>query len=332
MLRPSFSLAKSIASLAAASTASLSLSGCIVPDVAPMLTGVDEQNLMAAVIRGVQCEIRRAVKAQIHEDPRLKWLFDWSAIINLQLSFKNMASFNPGVSLNTPMIPANPYFPGGVTFPVMQSYSLGLGGNASFSGTRTEIVDYYYDFRDLKNSPDEPTDTERCYHLGRLSIIGNLDLNSWFRDALAPIKQCAFEGRPVEINDDLPEEEAVEAYKRSCKHLRNPITTLSHQIDFELIFGGSITPTWTLVRVSTPASPANIAPIGGAASPLFGAQRADHSTLLMTLGPANEAPKDYVSSGKVLGAWGSARTVPSAAMQARNSSLMIGAAVKDSLR
>jgi len=314
---------KSAHALAAVSLAAFTLSGCIVPDVAPMLNRVEKQNLLAAVIRGVQCEIRRAVKAQVAEDPRLEWLFRWSAIINLQLSFKNMTSFNPGLTLNTPMIPANPYFPGGITYPVMQSYNLGLGGNASLSGTRTEIVDYYYDFHDFEKYPSEPTDAESCYRHDGLTITGNLDLNSWFRDALEPIKQCAFEGRPEEIHDDPPQEQAAEAYKRSCPHPRNPITTLSHQIDFELILGGSITPTWTLVRVSTTSSNG---------SPLFSASRDDHSTLLMTLGPGNDAPKDYASSSKAHGRWGAASTAPSAAMQARSLSLMIGAAVQESLR
>lgn len=320
MICVSFAPRKIIASLAVVSMAAFSLSGCIVPDVAPILSHFDKQNLMAAVIRGVQCEIRRAVKTQVKDDPRLDWLYGWSAIINLQLNFKNIVIMNPGLSLNTPMVPANPIFPGGITYPVSQNYNLGLGGTASLSGARTEIVDYYYDFHDFLKHPAESLDTGSCYHYSGLSISGNLDLESWLKDALEPVKQCSFEGLPKEAVDDLPEEQAVDAYKKSCPDLRNPITTLSHQIDFELVFGGSITPTWNLVRVSA------------SGSPLFGATRSDHSTLLMTLGPANDSPKDYVSSGKSRRGWGEAKTTPSAAMQARNLSLMIGASLTQSVR
>ncbi|BGE85183.1 hypothetical protein Ms3S1_16190 [Methylosinus sp. 3S-1] len=73
-----------------------------------MLGHKEKKALFTAVIRGVQCEIRRAVIEQL-DDPvyggRVAWLKDWSALINLQLTFDEALAFNPGVTLKTPNLP-----------------------------------------------------------------------------------------------------------------------------------------------------------------------------------------------------------------------------------
>jgi len=64
-------------------------------------------------VRGVQCEIRRAVYTQVNDKlyrNKLAWLRDWSALMHFTFSFNTAASFNPGVSLITP----NPTSPTGV--------------------------------------------------------------------------------------------------------------------------------------------------------------------------------------------------------------------------
>jgi hypothetical protein len=321
MHKLSLRASKPFACLGLVSMFSFTLSGCFVPHVLPMLSGVDKQDLLAAVIRGVQCEMRMAVLKEVHDDPRLQWLMKWSAIINLQLSFKNAANFNPGLTLNTPMLPANPYFPGGVTFPASQTYNLGLGGSFSYDATRQEIVDYYFDFGEFPKQGGGEPDTAACYRYGGFTITSDLDLKSWLADALEPIKQCAFSGVWEEDRyDGMPREAAEKQRQSDCPHPRNPITTLSHEIDFDLSFGGSITPTWNLVRVTTNSAP------------LFGASRTDHSTLLLTLGPGNDAPKDYAATSKHDKGTRMSHTVPSDFMMNRNLAQQIGAAIKDATR
>ena len=48
----------------------------------------------------------------------------WGATLTLTLTVDEMSGVNPGLSFNTPMIPATTYFPHGITVPGPQSYNL----------------------------------------------------------------------------------------------------------------------------------------------------------------------------------------------------------------
>jgi len=303
--------------LAALSMGSFSLSGCGIPEVAPLMSHDEKADLFAAVIRGVQCEIRHAVLKEMQQDSQLRWLQNWTAIINMSLSFKNMAQFNPGATLNTPMIPGNVFFPGGVSVPVPQAYNLGLGGGVSGSMTRKESVEFFVDFHDFLKAPS--SSNEVCYRHDGLTIKGDLKLADWLDDALEPVKQCAFDGGPEIEYEGLSTRAAMDMRRRECMVQRNPIRTLSHKIDFDITFTGGVTPTWTLVRVSSPVP---------ASPPLFGVSRADTSELLLTLGPGNDKPKDFKSSAR-FGRRSVARSRgPSEEVVFRNLTLQFGSEVR----
>ena len=86
--------------LLAAAIAGSSFVGCSVPETAFSDAHEQKKALFNAVVRGVQCEICRAVKDQVR-DPRVAWLKNWSALIHLNLKFDTTLAFNPGVTFKT---------------------------------------------------------------------------------------------------------------------------------------------------------------------------------------------------------------------------------------
>jgi hypothetical protein len=181
--------------LLAAAIAGSSFVGCSVPETAFSDAHEQKKALFNAVVRGVQCEIRRAVKDQVR-DPRVAWLKNWSALIHLNLKFDTTLAFNPGVTFKTPMVPAEVTLGDHSTQVFSQMYSFGVGGNFSGQAIRTEDVTFFYPFdAAFFNTPDDPGTS--CYRYGGLTIGANLKLGDWLDDVLEPVKNCAFAGLPV---------------------------------------------------------------------------------------------------------------------------------------
>jgi hypothetical protein len=313
--------------LLAAAIAGSSLVGCSVPETAFGDTHAQKKALFNAVIRGVQCEIRRAVKDQVR-DPRVAWLKNWSALIHLNLKFDTTLAFNPGVTFKTPMVPAVVSL-GNQTRQVFgQMYKFGVGGNFSGQAIRTEDVTFFYPFdATFFNTPDDPSTS--CYRYGGLTIGADLKLGDWLDDVLEPVKKCAFAGRPVAgpaatvLGYELASEDDGARCTREELRLGyskdNPIKALSHEITFMVTFEGGVTPSWNLVRIESPI-----------VSPLFGARRRDTSDLIITFGSADTRE---VIVKKERGTLGPERVpAPSQEMRDRDLSLQIGSAVRDALR
>jgi hypothetical protein len=95
---------------------------------------------------------------------------------------------------------------------------------------------------------------------------------------------------------------------------------ISHEIKFEIVSGGSITPTWTLVRFTANTS-----------GTLFAAGRNRSQDLTITFGPIEDGGgKGYGPAGQVV----RARTPAQLATPAENSHLasQIGLAVSEALK
>ena len=325
-----------IASLSAASLAAFGLGGCASPELHPIKGGDFKKRLFYSVIRGVQCEVRRAVNAQLADNPYelVSFLRDWSALIHLNLKFDTTVSFNPGVSLKTPMVPGHVWLGDGVQQIVGQNYGIGFGGSFSGQGVWSEDVQFYYlldeAFLDVPDDLNLP-----CYQFGGLTIGGDLGLKAWLADVLEPIRKCAFVGRSREAGGDSLEsivgveniEEIVgnakqdpecspDEAKRQLEHHGNLLKTLSHQVTFVITMAAGVTPVWKLVRVEAPT-----------ASPLFGATHKDTSELMITLGPPEGGVKPKKRRRGKPPAFVAAQ--PSQSMLFRDLSLQIGSAVRD---
>jgi hypothetical protein len=276
--------------------AAMPLSGCFVPNLGPVFSHDYVKELFYGVVRGVQCEIRRAVKSQLAEDRegRIQWLRNWSALIHLNFVFDTTVAFNPGVNLKTPMAPANLTLGdfASKSTSVAQSYGMGIGGQFSGEGILTEDVAFFYPFNKDFFRFQEVEGTG-CYNLGGVMVTGDLALNEWLEDVLLPVRRCAFAGYPVPApsssiplvdyslgaTDENPDCHGKDIEKQFASK-DTPIRAFSHDVRFVLTLGGNVTPTWNLVRVGSPLN-----------NPLFGVTRKDTSSLTITLGsPTTDKP------------------------------------------
>ncbi len=291
------------------------LGGCgtYVPDLQEFYQKPEDGRvLVQAIVSQVQCEVRNAIQTVYLEDMklsidpyvqnallksglsptrRLTWMLDdkWRAQIILTLTIDEKSAFNPGLSLNTPMhngavnfvgetfttasaIQANTYS----FLSVPQSYSFGLGGTFSADATRKETLSLFIDFKQVLG------DIEKQYVKKSLNMN---KINDLLKDAAAP---CPNE-KGIFIQSDLKLKEWLEdvtlparvqdgldygsALKAEATESKKDV--ISHEVTFVIVYGGNITPTWKLVRVSANTG----------SSPLFGATRTNTQDLLITMGP-----------------------------------------------
>jgi hypothetical protein len=251
------------------------------------------RELIDPIVAQVECEVKGAVQSAIIKDidfanapevvifqkehgltpgRKLAFLDTWAAQVTLTLTIDEKSVLSPGVSLNTPLPTAVTTFPHSAAVSTLQSFSLGFGGTASADATRKETLAFYIDFKKftdkaslakarlLKGQPGGPD--YPCQRSDGIFIQSDLKFKEWLTDALVPTTYV--EKRPVDFGKALAAEEKI-----SKKDV------ISHEITFVILYGGNITPTWKLVRVS-----ANTGSL-----PLFSAQRTKTQDLIITMGP-----------------------------------------------
>jgi hypothetical protein len=217
------------------------------------------------------CELQTAVAAvnsgppaATYEDPsnpnhiiKVKSVPDsWGATLTLSLTVDEMSGVNPGISFNTPMIPATTYFPHGITVPGSQSYNLGIGGSLSSEAKRIDKFTFFYTVKELEK--DHPI----CREINPLEQRAPLD----------------YQGSSLLLESDL----GFYKWLKNAGDVRTTMVSdntqqqvLSYEVSFEIISSGNVTPTWKLVRVTTPN--------GGL--PLFNTKRDRTHDVTLTIGP-----------------------------------------------
>ncbi|CCJ08477.1 hypothetical protein [Methylocystis sp. SC2] len=338
---------KSISALTATAIAAWSIAGCIPIEAQGLIGHPNKKALFYAVVRGVQCEIRKAVYSQVN-DPvfgrRLEWLRNWSSLMHFKFTFDTLGSFNPGVTFHTPNLPLAHIWHAPdlledqtMTLPrnVGQSYDFGLGAGVSADAVRVEDVEFFYPFNKDFWLTAERDSGEGCYRIGGFTIGNDLKLREWLDDVLEPIKRCAFIGVPArrestvvpilgyDIGSDSDDEGLCppEFIKELGYSKDNPIKTFSHDVSFIVEFSASATPTWNLVRIST------------SSAPLFAARRKDTFELIITLGsPDTETVIARKEKGDRSHFLPVTSIRPSQSMINRDLSMQIGSAVRDALR
>jgi hypothetical protein len=244
---------------------------------------------------------------------------DWGAQTSLSLEVDESSALNPGVALNTPIIPGTHTFPGGVALPASQSaqsYSFGLGGTLSSTATRIDKFDAYYSVAKLlepfgpnsKCNSAKP-ENDAFVRIGVTPaqssplIVSDLGLTDWLVGAMftnAQIPSVAQVPRPT-TPADLRAERArlynqgyssaevtlIMASKASpsagsAGGATPKPDTVSIEIKFIIVSSGNVTPTWHLVRVSANTGTA----------PLFGVGRTRTHDLIITIGPPTLATAD----------------------------------------
>ena len=347
MLHHASVLLKSISIVVAVSFASATVTGCLPIEAEGLIGHPNKKELFYAVVRGVQCEIRKAIYEQVTNPiygERLKWLRGWSSLMHFKFTFDTLGTFNPGVTFHTPNLPLAHIWHAPDTFEdrtltlprnVPQSYDLGIGASVSADAVRVEDVEFFYPFsKDFWAQAERDPPGEGCYRIGGFTIGGDLKLREWLDDVLEPIKRCAFIGVPaLRSSTVLPivgydlgsEEDGGQCPSEYIKNLGyskdNPIKTFSHDVSFIIEFSANATPVWNLVRIST------------SSAPLFAARRKDTFELIITLGsPETDKKLERKEKGDRVHFLPDNSARPSQSMINRDLSLQIGSAVRDALR
>lgn len=185
---------------------------------------------------------------------------DWGVTMVITMTVEEGSAFNPGLTLNTPMIPAATRFPGDILVAGDQSYNFGLGGRASTTATRTDKFTFFYLVKDLKDYQHGCSqEIAEDLHGSSFLLESQLGIKKWLGNA-ANVRNSV----GMSSSED-PSDEGV----------------MSYNIKFNIVSGGSVTPTWSLVRVST-SYPSSV---------LFDASRNRTHELLLTFGPTVPSSK-----------------------------------------
>jgi len=213
-----------------------------------------------SVAQHVRCELGRAIKANVYNDPkRLAILRSWAAKIALNLKVVDEGSVNPTVAV----------------FNAPQSFVFSAAGQYKGDATREMTMTYFLLLSELIDEPDP--DALDANHLPVPCRSAN--------DGFAPI------GGQLGIEQTL--ESSLKSwdsmYVLSDRVKGGPFDTITHHVQFLVVAGATATPTWKLVRFSADTS-----------GSLLGLNRTMTDDLLITMGPtqlgSRKVAKGYVRS------------------------------------
>jgi hypothetical protein len=208
----------------------LGISGCgtYVPEIQEASS--DQSNgqlLVHAIVRSIHCEIRNAIAYVIDEDKRLaplnggvrsaEWLEGWGAQVGLSLTTEEKTALNPTSAWSPPS-------------PAKALFALGLGVNLSSDATRIDKFNYYYTVADLYKQGACAAD-QSPHPTGSLLIQSDLKLREWLLSQVLNVG-TGESGVPTSANTLLKQ------------------NALSHEVKFEVVSTGSLTPSWKLVNVT----------------------------------------------------------------------------------
>jgi hypothetical protein len=213
-------------------SAGLLVSGCglSVPEIEDFPGGPpDGQVLIQAIVTSVHCEVADAVRyvidqdiqdaKQFHQKLSATWLYKWGAQIALTLTVEEKSVLNP-TSVWTPLSPASAIF------------TLAGSGTLSADATRIDKVNFYYTVADLyKRAPCATGVQPKNTTASSLLIQSDLKLVQWLQDQVTPVATG-------EVNQPTS---SSGIFKQNV---------LSHEVKFEVVSTGGITPAWKLVRAN----------------------------------------------------------------------------------
>jgi hypothetical protein len=229
----------------------------------------------------------------------------WGTSVTLMLKVDEKSALSPGATLNTVWPNALTPFQNG-TVTTAQSYSTGFGFTASSDATRTDKLHAFYlmdsllypeprvitEPDDLKSDqgakPDQAESPE-----GKEDDKATPDPRTWLRQALHFLKRGRRD-RPRELSclsgqangdvflqSDLKLREWFQIAARpqytgiaNYQAVKGVTDVISHEVMFEIVSSGNVTPSWKLVQATVNAS-----------SPMFNTTRDRTQDLIITMGP-----------------------------------------------
>ncbi|HEV2602105.1 MAG TPA: hypothetical protein VGU24_00445 [Microvirga sp.] len=252
-----------------------------------------DQLLVQAIANNVTCEVQNAINDIIRQDQndvrtgriperQTAWLDSWGVQLTLNLTVNERSGVAPVVNLLPPS-PADAIF------------NLAIAANVSADATRIAKMGSYYTVQELiARGPCHPSSRPGGLYL----LQSDLRLKEWL------LHNVQLQGTGVA---DFPSKKDG-PFKQDV---------ISHQVKFEVVTGGSLTPGWRLTR-------ANINQTGT----FLSATRTRTHTLTVTLGPA-EVPVAVIIAGRAVSR---GRAVPTLAAANAHLASEIGVAVRNNLQ
>jgi hypothetical protein len=231
------------------------LSGCgaHVPDIQEFWgTPIDATYKVNKISAQVVCELRRAVQRVFwenqhnpvefvpdpaHPPPKhrdLKWFESWSTQVTLNLNIVENSGVTPGVTFNKLLPNAITKFPVGGNVTTAQIFSTTVGGTFSSTATRTDKLNMFFSVKELlhgKPSMNLPCIPNRPANAD-LFVQSDLKLYDWLSAALLP-----YDTEIINYGNNATAQNAI-----------------THEVKFEIVSNGNVTPTWKLVRITANTS------------------------------------------------------------------------------
>ncbi len=242
-------------------SASLAACGTFVPEIQefPANQAVDANELLVrAIVRSIHCELRNAITYVINQDKdvaRLNhgirsapWLDKWGVQLALTLTMDEKTTVNPTATWTPPN-------------PATALMSLAGGLTISADGKRIDKLNYYYTVKELYALGACPANDNAQAPVGSLLIQNDLKLKEWLLSQVLSVGTGEITV-PIGIQTPLKQ------------------NALSHEVSFEVVSTGNITPAWKFTHVVVNQS-----------GPLFTASRDRTHDLLMTFGPIDPTTK-----------------------------------------
>jgi hypothetical protein len=228
--------------------------GLVVPEIQEnRFSPVDGQLMVQAIIQSVHCEAIKALKHVREDDlvnarrdnrrPVTDFLVGWGVQLTLTLTIDEKSTLNP-TSVWTPVSPLTSVF------------TLSGAGTLSSDATRTDKMSFYYKVSDLLKRGYCATGVQQGNE-SSLLVQSDLKLEEWLADYLMPLGTS--EGQAPTSKGGI---------------LKS--TVLSHEVKFEVLSSGSLTPAWKLTRATVNQT-----------SSLFTTSRDRTHDLIFTLGPGD---------------------------------------------
>jgi len=245
--------------------AALILVGCgaTVPDIQEV--GDDDAQgdlLVKAIVGSIHCELRNAINSVIDNDiessrasktPRqAAYLDSWGVQLALTLQVEEKTTINPAAVWTPPSV-------------IKNVFTLGGSLTGSADATRIDKLNFYYTIAELRSYGHCPTNYVQSHPPGSLLIQSDLKLSTWLSNQVTLVALGQI-GVPSGPNTVLKQ------------------NALSHEIKFEVITSGGISPTWKITRFTVDQS-----------GTLFSTSRDRLHDLLMTLGPVDPNLKDTLA-------------------------------------
>jgi len=225
------------------------LGGCgtVVPEIRDFggRSDADTNELVIAIVKSVRCEVKDAVIGVINADKA-------NAALNGFRSAKFFEQWGAQIALTLQIDERTALNPNAAFTPVSSIFSLAGGLSGSVAATRIDKLNYFYSVRELYGDGRQPCAPDSAPPRGSLLIQSDLKLREWLSAMITGVATRNI----VAIGAQ---------------------NVISHQVTFQIVTTGTVTPTWKLVN-------ATVNPGG----PFLSTSRDRKHDLLVTFGPINK--------------------------------------------